>query len=231
MAIYKKFGSNMRMAGLLAGFLALAACDGGDKAGDSADGKQMDGLPRAADSQVAVDPAVSQTGTWGDIVYGSADAPVEVIEYASLTCPHCAAFYKAVFPEIEKDYIESGKVRFVYRNYILNQLDLAASAVARCGDMESTKKMMQIYFARQREWAGSEKPIDELAALARRVGISRTEFDRCLSDTNMHKHLVELTQNAQKVYDVQGTPTLFVNGKRVDSNGLDALKEAIDGAL
>ena len=170
-------------------------------------------------------------GTWGDIVYGDPDAPVTVVEYASLTCPHCATFAKEHMPEFKKKYIDTGKVKLLYRNFIMNRVDLMASAAARCGDMDVTQKLMNVYFSRQYDWARSENPVDELASLARRVGISRTEFDQCVNNKEMHKHLMALTKTAVDDYQVNSTPSFFVNGERMDFTNFEDLEEKLEKAI
>lgn len=224
---YNKYVKSLRNAGAALSVLLLAAC------GDSTDGTgtTQTGLPSAAETQISLEGIDTEGMTWGDIVYGNADAPVEVIEYASLTCPHCATFEATVLPKVLETYVATGKVRFVYRNFLMNRVDLAASTVARCGDMDVTQKLMEVYFARQHDWAGQPQPLDELAAIARRIGISRAEFDRCLSNTDMQKHLTEMRQIAMDTYGVNSTPTLFVNGKRVDSNAWEDLSDEIESAL
>ncbi len=167
-------------------------------------------------------------GTWGDIVYGSPDAKIEIIEYASTTCPHCATFANSVFPRIKEKFIDTGDVRFIYRNFILNRLDLAASAIARCGNSDQTLQLMKSIFARQNDWARSSDPISALAAIARRVGLSRVAVDRCLADTALHKHLVEMTQTGQKSYNVNATPTIILDGQNLGSVGFDKLSELIE---
>ena len=193
---------------------------------------QAQGTESAAPQQSADSSATTQSeGTWGDLVYGSPDAPVEVIEYASLTCPHCATFAATVFPQIKEKYIDTGKVRFVYRNFLLNQVDLAASTVARCGDEESTKKIMKTLFARQGVWLRAQNPLDGLAEQLRKFGMSRTQFDRCMSNRDMHVNLVQMTQDGQKKYQVNATPTIIVNGAKLDTTSFDKISESIDDAL
>lgn len=205
--------------------LMLAACGDTSETG-TASGAKFD-MPA---TELTAEQAAAE-GTWGDIVYGDPNAPVTVVEYASLTCPHCATFSKEHFPEFKKKYIETGKVKLLYRNFIMNRVDLMASAVARCGDMEVTQKLMSVFFARQYDWARSENPVDELASLARRVGISRTEFDKCVNNKEMHKHLMALTKTAVDDYQVNSTPSFFVNGERMEFNNFDELDEQLTKAI
>lgn len=184
-----------------------------------------------AEAKRLADAAGGQ-GTWGDIVYGDPDAPIEVIEYASLTCPHCATFAATIFPKIKEEYIDTGKIKFVYRNFVMNKFDMAASAAARCKSPEVTKKLMGVFFERQRTWAGGEGWDDALASLARRAGgISRTEFDRCVGNTEMRKHLVKMGQDGAIRYNVNATPTIIVNGDTVDIATWENIKAAIDAEI
>ena len=224
--IYKKSVLSVRATGAIAALAMLAAC--GDKSDDKA-ASEAEAVSMAP-TEVSAD-LVAEQGTWGDILYGNPDAPVTMVEYASLTCPHCATFAKDYFPEFKKKYVDTGKVKVLYRNFVMNRVDLVASAAARCGDMEVTHKLMSLFFARQRDWAGAQNPVDELASLARRVGISRTEFDRCVNNKDMHKHLMSLTKTAVDDYNVNSTPSFFVDGERIEFVTMDDWKEAVDKAI
>jgi len=216
---FVRFGMTASLA------LMLAAC--GDNGGTGTSGGEKFDMPA---TELTAEQAAAE-GTWGDIVYGNPDAPVTVVEYASLTCPHCATFAKEYFPEFKTKYIDTGKVKLLYRNFIMNRVDLMASAAARCGDMEVTQKLMSVYFSRQYDWARSENPVDELASLARRVGISRTGFDQCVNNKEMHKHLMALTKTAVDDYKVNSTPSFFVNGERIEFSTFDDLEEAMTKAI
>lgn len=222
---YNKYGFGFRLIGAAA-LLTLAACGENSSESGSNQAETVDGVAEAT-----VVDAADREGTWGDIVYGDPNAPVTVVEYASLTCPHCATFSKDYFPEFKKKYIDTGKVKLLYRNYIMNRVDLTASAAARCGNQEVTQKLMSVFFARQYDWARSENPLDELASLARRVGISRTQFDRCVNDKDMHRHLMALTKTASEDFGVNSTPSFFVEGERMEFTTFDDLTEMMDKAI
>lgn len=225
-----KFGFARHLLAILSIVLVTACSEA-----ETADGPVAVGKSETAAEPAPLPEAATESmgsGTWGDIVYGNADAPVTVIEYASLTCPHCATFAMQTFPKIKADYIDSGKVRFVYRNFLLNRVDLAASTVARCGDDTTTKHLMKVFFGRQMEWLRAEDPLDGLAAIARRTAnMSRVQFDQCLSNKDMHKSLVEMTTAGRNEFNISGTPTVIVNGKVLDGNSWDAVKEGIEAAL
>lgn len=231
---YQKF-TLIGKAVLLGGALSLvAACsDGGGTDGEAVDPEQVAAEEAAAaEEATALAQAAGGEGTWGDIVYGDPDAPVEIIEYASLTCPHCATFAANIFPQVKEKYIDTGKVKFIYRNYVMNRYDMAASVVARCKGPEVTKRLMSVFFARQADWTRAEDPMAALAGLARRAGgMSRTEFDRCMANTEMQQHLVKMGQDGAVRYQVNATPTIIVNGDKVDNYFWDNLQEVIDGEL
>lgn len=227
---YKKYLDMFKAVSAASALLLVAAC--GDSGTDSAATSDASSTAAGATTTEAAATVDRSVGTWGDIVYGSEDAPVTVIEYASLTCPHCAGFARETFPKIKEEYIDTGKVKFVYRNFLLNRVDMAASTVARCGDMKKTKKLMNVFFSRQNEWMRAENPQDALASLARRtVNMSRTEFDRCLSNVDMHKNLVQMSSDGTEQFGVTGTPSVIVEGEMTDNYGFEAIKKAIDDAL
>jgi protein-disulfide isomerase len=147
----------------------------------------------------------------GELTMGAPNAPVTIIEYASLTCPHCAAFHTTVFKQIKENYIDTGKVKFVFRNYVFNQQDLTASMVSRCAGPQKSWGMMNLFFERQRQWLEGEY-IDNLATLARRAGMNRAKFDVCLQNADLQKSLVEM-RNSAVADGVTSTPYFLVGDK------------------
>lgn len=227
---YFKFGKILSAGALM---LVLAAC-GGDDNTKTDEAAQAEAAPvsEAVANVASTDVMPEGEGTYGDIIYGNPDAPVEIIEYASLTCPHCAAFGAQIFPKIKENYIDTGKVKFIYRNYVMNRYDMAASVVARCKTPEVTKRLMKVFFERQSEWSRAEDPVGALAGLARRAGgISRTEFDRCIANAEMQKHLVKMGQDGAAKYKITGTPTIILNGETVDNYAWENLQALIDAEL
>jgi len=221
--IYQGYQKTLKVIGAAAALLMLAACGEG---GNTESSNVVD----AEDLLAANQYVDGKSGTWGDIVYGSEDAPVTVVEYASLTCPHCATFASTIFPKVKEEFIDTGKVRFIYRNYVMNGLDMTASTVARCRDMETTKRLMKVFFSRQREWTGAQDRNGALASLVRRnANMSRAEFDRCASNRELMASLTEMTKSANK-FKVVATPTIFVDGASVDDYRWEKLKEVLEKA-
>jgi protein-disulfide isomerase len=227
----------LRMLGLLFGVTLIAACGEADSSTEStvADSSEVTTVANTVveKAEQVADAAgtAEREGVWGDIAYGDPNAPIEIIEYASMTCPHCASFSSSIFPKVKEKYIDTGKVRFLFRNLVTNQVDLAASTIARCTNQEVAQKLTKEFFAKQRDWGTSQDPITALAGIARKAGISRTQFDRCLANTEMHKNLVKIGQDGVKEFNVTATPTIIVNGNKLDNYGLEAIEKAVEAAL
>ena len=145
---------------------------------------------------------------------GKADAPVTIIEYASMTCPHCASFHKTTYPALKTKYIDTGKVRFIFREFPLDELAVAASMLARCagGDSGKAIAMIDVLFASQDKWA-VRQPIPVLQQIAKQAGFTEKTFDECLKDQTLYNNIMAMRERGTKDYKVESTPTLFVNGK------------------
>lgn len=173
-----------------------------------------------------------QKGTWGDIVYGDPAARVELIEYGSLTCPHCASFSADVLPRLMEDYVNDGKLRFVFRNFVRDRYDLAAAVASRCMLSEdASKRTLENLFAEQASWLQSQNPFAAISEIAGREGLSQEDFSACLSEQNVRNHIVEMTQNGVKLYDIKAIPTLVLNGQPFNYQNYTALKARIDAAI
>jgi len=170
-------------------------------------------------------------GPLGDQVLGSPDAPVTIIEYASMTCPHCAHFHETTYPELKKRYIDTGKVRFIFREFPLDPLAAGASMLARCADKEKFYPLIETLFQQQTKWA-VEKPIPQLMAIAKQAGMSEQTFNACLSDQKMLDAMQAEQKRATEKFGVNSTPTLFVNGKKhVGGVSIEDMAKAIDSFL
>ena len=149
-----------------------------------------------------------------DRVQGKADAPITVFEFFSLTCPHCADFEANTLPEIKKNWIDTGKVKWVYRDYPLDRNALKAAMVARCAPPDRYPGFVEILFAQQANWGIMDDPTPALKRIALLGGINAEQFDKCISDDALSKSIVAAEYDAQKKYGVDSTPTFFVNGKK-----------------
>ncbi len=162
-----------------------------------------------------------------DLWQGKEDAPVTIIEYASMTCPHCAHFHAETYPALKSKYIDTGKVRFVLREFPFDPLAVAGFMVARClGDKRDA--MVELLFAQQKNWAYSDKPLQGLASLTKQAGMSQQSFEACLQDKTMYDNVNAVTE-AGKKFGVDATPTFFINGKKVSGDmSPDELAKNID---
>jgi protein-disulfide isomerase len=149
----------------------------------------------------------------GDESLGSAKAPVIIIEYASMTCPHCAHFHETTFPTLKKKFIDTGKVRFIFREFPLDQLAAAAAMLARCAGKDKYFPLIETLFAQQKEWV-VQKPLEPMFTIAKQAGFTRQSFDECLANQQMLTGLQEGQNRAQQL-GVNSTPTFFINGKIV----------------
>lgn len=175
--------------------------------------------PALAQNKVVEPPA--HNGTVSDLkltdkeyAMGPADAKVVLVEYASLTCPHCARFHTSVLPDIKKEFVDTGKIRYVYRDFPLDRLALGAAMVARCAGRESFFGFIDTFYAAQGQWSRASNPISALGNLAKLGGMSKTKFEACLKDVEIQNGILQQRLEASNEFKVQATPTVFVNGER-----------------
>ena len=149
-----------------------------------------------------------------DKILGSPEAPVTVIEYASLTCPHCAAFHNISLPRIKSELIDKGLVRLVYRDFPLDQVALRAALLARCAPDERYFNLLDVLFRTQSDWAESTDPAGALAQIGRTAGMSQVTIDGCMADEARVDRIAAGYQEAQTGFDVRSTPTFIINGEK-----------------
>jgi protein-disulfide isomerase len=156
-------------------------------------------------------PASSPGGLLPEMAIGKPDAPVTIIEYSSLSCPHCAAFHKDVFPALKSEYIDTGKVRFVMREFPLNEPALGGAVIARCLEPSRYFAFTSLLFAKQEDWAFQKDAFTPLKALAKQAGMTGEEFDKCINDESLQQKVLAVRDEGQKK-GVNATPSFFVNG-------------------
>ena len=181
------------------------------------------GLPNEALAQRAdtVPPAdLANSGGLPDMAMGAENAPVTIIEYASMTCPHCAHFTIETFPKLKERYIDTGKVRYIFREFPLDALAAGGSLLARCADKDKYFSLIDLLFHKQADWAVNN-PIEPLFNVVKRAGYSREAFNACLDTRNNEQSrkllagIESMRNRAADKFKVQSTPTFFINGKRV----------------
>lgn len=171
-------------------------------------------------------------GFTGDVVEGGDDSPITVIEYASLTCPHCATFHKTIYNPMKPDYIDTGKIRFIYRDFPLDNFALAASVIARCGGESKYVGFIDLFMENQDKWRSADNVVDELKRLARLGGLGSEQIDECMADQALGQSIVDRARQGQDKFEVRSTPTLLINGEKFDGPlNLNGLTETLDSML
>ncbi|WP_341705176.1 DsbA family protein [Ferrovibrio sp.] len=148
-----------------------------------------------------------------DMVLGRADAPITIIEYASLTCPHCADFHESVLPALKKDYLDTGKAKLIFRDFPLDNLAFAGAIVARCAGPEKYFTYLGVLFAQQRQWATAQDPKAALKQIARLGGMPGDQFEACLTDKAVGDYILNSRLEGNQKFNVNSTPTIIVDGK------------------
>ena len=149
-----------------------------------------------------------------DLPLGKDDAPVTVIEYASLTCPHCADFMNNSFGRIKTAYIDTGKVKWIYRDFPLDQVALRAAMLARCAGPDHYYAFIETLFRQQTVWIAQKDPLQGIAAVGRLGGISADQFDACMKNKDVENAALQNELDAQKQFGVDSTPTFLINGTK-----------------
>jgi protein-disulfide isomerase len=172
--------------------------------------------------------AVLKPGPLPELAVGDASA-LPVIEYGSLTCPHCAAFSREVFPQLKKDYVDTGKVRFIFREFSRNPLDVAAFLLARCVGDDKAFAAIELLFSQQDKWAFVDKPLEPLIAAMRPAGLTHDQAMACLKDQKKADAIVAVEKRATDELKMTGTPTFVIDGKVYGGElSLDQLKAILD---
>ncbi len=163
--------------------------------------------------------AAQATPAVPEMTMGAADAPVTLVEYAMFTCPHCADFAREVFPQIKEKYIDTGKVRLVFREVYYNKPALWAAMIARCAPADRYFGIADVLFSTQASWIGdgtdAQKMLTGLYSIGRQAGLTDAQMDACMNDRATAEALVAEFQKTTTADKVEGTPTFFINGEQL----------------
>ncbi|MBI6629614.1 DsbA family protein [Pontibaca salina] len=193
--------------------------------------KAGNALISAAQAQGVAEVDIS---TIQEMTLGAEDAPVEIIEYSSYTCPHCANFHQDTFQKIKKNYIDTGKVRWTYREVYFDRFGLWASLVARCGGEERFFGISDLIFKGQENWTRAGEPdaiVDELRKIGRLAGMESDQIEACLQDGEKAQTLVAWFQKNAEADKIESTPSFVVNGSKVSNQTYADFSALIDAAL
>jgi protein-disulfide isomerase len=196
-------------------------------------------LPFSAFSQAALaqGPVVDglmQPGPLGDVWLGPDNARCTIIEYASMTCSHCAAFHKTTWPALKERWVDTGKVRFTLREFPLDPLATAAFMLARADDAARYYPITDMLFDQQANWAFVPKPLDALEQMMRQAGFSKEKFEATLKDQKLYDAVNAVKEKAMTTFKVNATPTFFINGQKYQGEmtieGMEKVIKPIVGA-
>ena len=182
-------------------------------------------MPIAAQAEI-----LSTEEALADRVIGDPAAPMTIIEYASLTCPHCADFHTDTLPQLKKDWIENGKAKLIYRDFPLDKYAAAAAQIARCAPQDKYFVFLNAFYAQQQTWARSNDPLKTLTQLAALGGMSQADVDACLANEELRDGILQMRLDGQMEYDINSTPSFVINGKRITNLPYDDFKELLEEA-
>lgn len=168
-------------------------------------------LPAAAQSAKPEELAVP--GPLGDVFLGRADAKVTIIEYASLTCSHCRTFHESAWPVLKQKYVDTGKVRFALREFPLDPLATAGFMLARCAGNDKYYPITDLLFEQQKNWAFTDKPLENLTRYAKQAGFTQESFEACLKNQSVYDAVIAVRKRGAETFKVDSTPTFFINGQ------------------
>lgn len=184
-------------------------------------------LAQSADVDKLMEP-----GPLGDMVLGNADAPVTIVEYASMTCSHCASFHQNTLPELKKQYIDTGKAKLILREFPLDPVASGGFMLARCAPKDKYYDVVSAMFADQRSWAFTQDPYNAMLNFSKQLGFTQESFEACVGNQQLLDGINAVQERASKEFGVKSTPTFFVNGERiVGAASFDEFAKVIDKHL
>ena len=200
----------------------------------------QDATPVPNASDVKVPPAAGTVdeakllapGTLKDIVMGKAEAPVTIVEYASMTCPHCAHFATTTLPTIKEKYIDTGKAKLILREFPFDPRAAAAFMLARCAPEERYYPLVEVLFKQQEQWAGAANAEEPLLQISKLAGFTQESFKACLTNQKLLDDVNAVRERGANEFGVNATPTFFINGARYSGAlSVDEMSAIIDGLL
>ena len=163
---------------------------------------------------------------------GNNEAPIKMVEFASMTCGSCAKFHNDVFPSIKKDFIDSGKVFFTYKDFPLDKFALKASVIARCSGDAKFFNFLSVIYNKQKDWTRTQDPFKSLLKIAKLGGLKNDEIKVCVGNKSIEDGILKDRLNSSKKFDITATPTIYFNGKKYDGDlSYEALKLKIESLL
>lgn len=215
----------------------LSACSNSDEAADAGDpGIDTEIKTASVDTpspraSISVDALMAENAL-PEAFIGEENAPVTIVEYSSLTCPHCANFHAGTLPAIKEKYIETGKVRYIMREFPLDALATAGVMLARCAPDDKYFPFVEMLFSQQRSWALADDKRAALLQMSKLAGFTQESFEACLTNQKLLDDVVAVKERAAKDFGVSGTPAFFINGDLYSGElSVDELSAIIESKL
>ena len=170
-----------------------------------------------------------QEGEW---ILGNINAPITMIEYASMSCPHCAAFHIETLPIIKKEYIDTGKVKLIFRDFPFNLPALQGSMITKCVGEDLYFKYLDALFSLQKKWVKSKGSRESLFNILSNTGMTKEEFDGCLNNKDLENKILSHQIRAHEEFNIKTTPSFIINGRLIEGNkSIDTFRKTFDSIL
>ncbi|MEO0923995.1 MAG: DsbA family protein [Pseudomonadota bacterium] len=175
---------------------------------------------------------LAQPGPLKEMTLGNKDANVKVIEYASMTCPHCASFHNVTYKSFKEKYVDTGKVLFAFREFPLDQVAATVAVLARCAPEDKFFDVVDVFFKTQPRWRTGTNPLPGIIEIAKQVGFTQQSITACLQNKEVIDGINQIRTHGAEVLKVDATPTFFINSKKVSGAlTLDAMDKEIEALL
>jgi protein-disulfide isomerase len=175
---------------------------------------QMSSVVGPAQADVALMARIMTPGALPEKAFGSPDAPVTIVEYASITCHFCMKFHSETWPSLKEKYVDTGKVRFVMREFPLDPLATAGFMLARCAGDDKWYPVLDLLYRSKEAWGHAQNPAEALLQTVRQAGFTRESFEACLKDEKLYENVRQVAERGSKDFGVDSTPTFFINGEK-----------------
>ena len=164
--------------------------------------------------------------------FGDKSAKIKIIEFASLTCGHCARFHNEVMPILKEKYIDKGLIHFTYKDFPLDKFALKASMIARCAGNDKFFKFLDVFYKKQKDWTRTKDPFKSLLKIAKFGGLKDEELKVCIGNKSIEDGILKERLNSSKKYDIKATPTIYLNGEKYNGDlTIEAIESKINSML
>ena len=175
---------------------------------------------------------IVQAKTDGEIFLGNKDAKIVVIEYASMTCIHCANFHKKVYPKIKENYIDTNKIKFIFRNFPLDKQALFASVLAKCAPKEKYFDFVKLILETQKKWISNDETfINKLKNIGKLAGLNETKINECFKNEQLVDNILKISSDGEKKYNISSTPSLIINEKKYSAMSYENFEKIIESLI